>query len=71
MDFLANNWLWILLGGFALWFLMRGRGLGCGMGHSHGDPTSHTEHTEAPGHQGEANQQPPQPAPERRRHGCC
>lgn len=38
MEWLANNWVWILLGVGFVWFLSRGRGgMGCcGGGHSHG-----------------------------------
>ena len=71
MDFFVRNWLWILLGGFAFWFLVRGRGMACGMGHDPGDPPSHGDHTEAPSQPGDTTPQAPQPAPEHRRHGCC
>jgi len=42
MEFLQANWLWILLGLGAVWFLFRRGGMGCGMGGhgSHGSTTS-------------------------------
>ncbi len=71
MDFLANYWGWLLVGGVVLWFVLRGRGMVCGMGHSHGETHSHVEHTEAPGPQGGANQQPAPQSSGHRGHGCC
>lgn len=44
MEWLASNWLWILLGIGFIWFLSRGHaGMGGGGGHSHG---SHKESSE-------------------------
>jgi len=37
MEWLADNWVWILVGIGFVWFLTRGHaGMGCGGGHSHG-----------------------------------
>jgi len=45
MEWLANNWLWILLGIGFLWFMSRGHaGMGCGGGHSHGNQKENPEH---------------------------
>ena len=40
MEWLADNWLWILVGIGLVWFMSRGHaGIGCcGAGHSHGIP---------------------------------
>ncbi len=40
MEWLADNWLWILVGIGFVWFMSRGHaGMGCcGAGHSHGIP---------------------------------
>lgn len=76
-EFLGNNWLWILLGIGVLWFLVRGRGMGCGMGgHSHGSEPSrkgeanphagHAADTGATHQHGSSDSVPP-----RRRGGCC
>ena len=48
MDWLAHNWLWILVGIGFVWFMSRGRaGIGCcGSGHSHVTPKESPEHTE-------------------------
>jgi hypothetical protein len=40
MEFLQANWLWILVGVAAVWFLFRRGGMGCGMG-GHGSHGSH------------------------------
>ena len=32
MDFLQANWLWLLLGGVALWWFLSRTGGGCGIG---------------------------------------
>ncbi len=42
MEFLQANWVWILLGLGAVWFLFRRGGMGCGMGGhgSHGSRPS-------------------------------
>ena len=32
MEFLQANWVWLLLGLGAVWFLFRRGGMGCGMG---------------------------------------
>jgi len=75
VDFLGNNWVWILLGIGVLWFLTRGHGMGCGMGgHSHGAETSrkgqegaHAGHGAGPAHEHESSAG----TPPRRRGGCC
>ena len=77
LDFLGNNWVWILLGIGVVWFLTRGHGMGCGMGgHSHGAETSrkgeadpHAAHTAGAGstHEHGAGAS----TPPRRRGGCC
>ena len=43
MEWLSENWTWILLlvGGYSL---MSRMGMGCGMGHSHGDSHTGGEH---------------------------
>ncbi len=76
IEFLTANWLWILLGTGLLWFLARGRGMGCGMGHSHGSEPSrrgeadphagHTVGARATHEHGGSGSAPP-----RRRGGCC
>lgn len=39
MEWLTENWLWILLGIGFVWLLSRGGGMGCcGGGHSHEAP---------------------------------
>jgi hypothetical protein len=39
MEWLTNNWLWVLLGIGFVWLVSRGGGMGCcGGGHSHGTP---------------------------------
>lgn len=50
MEWLTENWLWVLLGIGFVWFLSRGRaGMGCcGGGDSHG-----THQHEEPGKKGE------------------
>ena len=77
IEFLGNNWLWILLGIGVLWFLARGRGMSCGMGgHSHGSEPSRK--SEADPHAGHAAGAGPAHehgssagTPPRRRGGCC
>lgn len=76
IEFLGNNWLWILLGIGVLWFLVRGRGMGCGMGgHSHGSEPARTK--QADPHAGDVtgagathDHGAGGNAPSRRR-GCC
>jgi hypothetical protein len=60
MEWLANNWLWILLGIGFFWFMSRGHG---GMGGHGGGGHSHGGDTENPEQEG---QQKP-----KRRRGCC
>ncbi len=45
MDWLADNWLWILVGIGFVWFMFRGHaGMGCcGGGHSHVTPKESPE----------------------------
>ncbi len=45
MEWLANNWLWILVGLGFFWFMSRGHaGMGCcGGGHAHGTPKESPE----------------------------
>jgi hypothetical protein len=45
MEWLTENWLWILLGIGFVWLLSRGRaGMGCcGAGHVHGRPNESTK----------------------------
>lgn len=39
MEWLTDNWLWILLGIGFVWLVSRGGGMGCcGGGHTHGTP---------------------------------
>jgi len=77
LDFLGNNWVWILLGIGVVWFLFRGHGMGCGMGgHSHGsEPSRKGEADPHAGHAaqtGETHQHgAADSAPPRRRGGCC
>lgn len=49
MEWLTNNWVWILVGIGLVWFMSRGHaGMGCcGGGHSHGT------HKESPEQEGE------------------
>ncbi len=76
-EFLAANWLWILLGIGVLWFVFRGHAMGCGMGgHSHDSELSHGEQDDP--HAGHAvgagathEHGSPATAPPRRRGGCC
>lgn len=46
MEWLANNWVWILVGIGFVWFMSRGHaGMGCcGGGHSHGTSKENPEH---------------------------
>jgi hypothetical protein len=46
MEWLASNWVWILVGIGLIWFMSRGHaGMGCcGGGHSHGTPKESPEH---------------------------
>ena len=47
MEWLADNWVWILVGIGFVWFLTRGHaGMGCGGGHSHGSRKETSEHRE-------------------------
>lgn len=53
-DWIAANWVWLLVGVGALWLLFGRRGMGCGMGGhgTHGEGTggeSHPGHARAPG----------------------
>lgn len=45
MEWLANNWVWILVGIGFVWFMSRGRaGMGCcGGGHTHGPSEESSE----------------------------
>jgi len=45
MEWLASNWLWILVGIGFVWFMSRGHaGIGCcGSGHSHGTAKESSE----------------------------
>ncbi|MFQ5846909.1 MAG: DUF2933 domain-containing protein [Candidatus Methylomirabilales bacterium] len=55
MEWVASNWVWILLGIGLVWFMFRGHGgMGCcgGGGHSHGG------HGETPEHKGEQKPMP-------------
>ena len=82
MEFLQANWLWILLGVGAVWFLSRRGGMGCGMG-GHGSHGSHGSrgsknpgesahpHT-SPNRQGNGeSQERKEGTTPPRRHTCC
>lgn len=77
IEFLTANWLWVLLGVGVLWFLVRGQGMGCGMGgHSHGsEPARKDEADPHAGHIAGAGASHDHgagaSAPPRRRGGCC
>ena len=49
MEWLTDNWLWILLGIGFVWLFSRCGGMGCGMGghgrgtHRHGEPKKEAE----------------------------
>ncbi len=77
MEFLRENWVWILLGLGVMWLLVRRTGMGCGMAehgfHASSEPRasmsvrgSHDGHEAggAPGREGET-------AAPRSRRGCC
>ena len=66
MEFLQANWIWLLLGLGAVWFLLKRGGMGCGMGghESHGsrdasesDTTRQQPGTSGNGHEGHGDPQ--------------
>ena len=62
MEFLQANWLWILLGIGAVWFMFRRGGMGCGGGQgSHGSHgSSETRQMSAQGsHDGHGGDEAP------------
>lgn len=77
-DWLSGNWIWILLGLGALWFVFRGGGMRCGMGghgHDEADPavkkldanvekSSRTDDGKTAGHPGASHGS-------HRHGGCC
>ncbi len=71
VEFLQANWLWVLLGVIAVWFLFgRGhRGMGCGMGgSSHSSTSDHDSHS---GHDSGGEEKSKGTASRQRRGGCC
>jgi hypothetical protein len=76
-DWIGANWIWLVAGIGALWFVLRRGNMGCGMdGHSHGsEPSREGQDDSHAGHAGETgathDQAAGASAAPRRRHGCC
>ena len=76
MEWLAANWLWVVLGLGVAWFFFRG-GMGCGMGGhgSHGVHESHQSKSADPTRNGHATREERETeetgaGAQRRRRGC-
>jgi hypothetical protein len=68
MEWLQANWLWVVLGLAAVWFLLGRRGTGCGMGgHDHGGMRGR----EYGSHHGGDERGETKPSATGRRHGGC
>lgn len=73
MEFLQGNWIWLLLGLGAVWFLLRRGRMGCGMG-GHGSHDAHAPKSADHSHNGHGSGRPEdrdrETAAPRRRRGC-
>lgn len=79
-EWITGNWIWIVLGLGALWFVFRQGGMGCGMsGHdSHGRSDSarngqvgESDEGRAAGHHGNVERPEGSAHATHRRGGCC